>query len=120
MMAKGGGVDNLEKELHRLQRDLNSKRLNTYMEGDTSEEEMARRKERAEKMARFDEVLKLLNERDRKMAKGGMMAKGGDIYWKVTNGTRTIADFPSKKEAEKFIYEYNLKYPKAKLFTSKN
>ena len=54
----------LEKELHRLQRDLNSSRLQTYREGDNSEEEKARQRERASKLARFNEVLALLNEKD--------------------------------------------------------
>ena len=44
--SKGGEVSSLEKELHKLQWDLNSIRLLTYMEGDKSEEEIARKKER--------------------------------------------------------------------------
>lgn len=70
---KGGSVeDGLLKELHRLQRDLNSSRLRTYIEGDTSEEAMARQNERAVKLARFNEVLMLLREVDsRKYAQGG-------------------------------------------------
>ena len=73
--AKGGGTgkEELEKELHKLQRDLNSPRLSTYLEGDTSEEEVARQKERKIKKARFDEILKLLNDK---------FAKGGDIHEK--------------------------------------
>ena len=55
MMAKGG-KENLEKELRRLVRDLNSSRLRIYKEGDTSEEEMARQREREIKLARFNEV----------------------------------------------------------------
>ena len=53
--------EKLEKELHRLQRDLNSHRLLTYILGDTSEEEQDRQRERASKLARFKEVLSLLN-----------------------------------------------------------
>ena len=53
--------EKLEKELHRLQRDLNSNRLLTYIPGDTSEEEKNRQRERASKLARFKEVLSLLN-----------------------------------------------------------
>jgi hypothetical protein len=64
--AKGGSVkDNLEKELHKLQKELNSSRLRTYTEGDDSEEEMARRRERESKLVRFNEVLKTLNEIDK-------------------------------------------------------
>jgi hypothetical protein len=60
--AKGGSLkDNLEKELRKLQRELNSSRLSTYREGDDSEEEMARRRERESKLVRFNEVLKTLN-----------------------------------------------------------
>lgn len=75
--AKGGEVnknkqvDNLVKELKRLQRELNSPRLRTYMEGDTSEEQMARFKEREIKLARFNEVLELLRSQNAKYAKGG-------------------------------------------------
>lgn len=53
--------EKLEKELHRLQRDLNSNRLLTYIPGDTSEEEKNRQQERAIKLDRFKEVLGLLN-----------------------------------------------------------
>jgi hypothetical protein len=92
--AKGGEVENLEKELRKLQRELNSGRLSTYKQGDKSEEEMNRQKERAEKMARFYEVLKLLREKDNKMAKGGgidgqKIAKPSGWRWKnsaVTDG----------------------------------
>jgi hypothetical protein len=93
-MAKGGEVENLEKELRKLQRELNSGRLSTYKQGDKSEEEMNRQKERAEKMARFYEVLKLYREKDNKMAKGGgidgqKIAKPSGWRWKnsaVTDG----------------------------------
>jgi hypothetical protein len=75
-MAKGGNVtneDKLLKELYRLQRELNSGRLSTYREGDNSEEEMARQKEREVKLARFNEVLKTLRESDAKFANGGSL-----------------------------------------------
>lgn len=73
--AKGGTIEPLEKELIKLQRELNSRRLSTYTEGDTSEEEMARRREREIKLARFNEILKLLNEKDReKLSKGGSIS----------------------------------------------
>ena len=52
--------EKLEKELRRLQRDLNSPRLLTYILGDTSEEEQARQRERASKLARFNEILEVL------------------------------------------------------------
>ena len=71
MMSNGGTTQNLEKELKRLQRELNSHRLSTYMEGDYSEDEMARRREREVKLARFNEILKLLNENDDKYLNGG-------------------------------------------------
>jgi hypothetical protein len=53
-------IKETEKELRRLQRDLNSHRLLTYIEGDQSEQEQARQRERAEKLARFNEVLVIL------------------------------------------------------------
>jgi hypothetical protein len=62
--AKGGTVEeNLIKELHKLQRELNSSRLNTYIEGDNSEEEISRQAERKIKLDRFYEVLALLNDK---------------------------------------------------------
>ncbi len=70
---KGGAVSGLEKELRKLQKDLNSNRLMTYTEGDNSEEEKAREKERAVKLARFNEVLGLLREKDNKFSKGGKL-----------------------------------------------
>lgn len=54
--------EKLLKELRKLQRDLNSHRLMTYIPGDTSEEEQARKRERASKLARFNEILTLLNQ----------------------------------------------------------
>lgn len=56
--------EKLEKELRRLQRDLNSQRLSTYILGDTSDEEKARQQERANKLERFNEVLGLLHKLD--------------------------------------------------------
>ena len=53
--------DKLLKELHKLQRELNSPRLMTYILGDESEEEKNRQKERASKLARFNEILAVLN-----------------------------------------------------------
>jgi hypothetical protein len=41
------------------------------MEGDTSEQEMARQRERASKLERFNEVLRLLKENENKYADGG-------------------------------------------------
>jgi hypothetical protein len=79
-MATGGVVESLEKELRKLQRDLNSSRLRTYKEGDTSEEEMARQRERASKLARFDEVLQLLREKSSKYAIGGGVGKDIDSW----------------------------------------
>jgi hypothetical protein len=56
--------EKLEKELRRLQRDLNSQRLSTYILGDTSDNEIARQKERSSKLERFNEVLVLLRKID--------------------------------------------------------
>lgn len=56
----------LEKELSKLQRELNSTRLSTYIEGDNSDEAKANRKEREVKLARFNEVLALLNKEEPK------------------------------------------------------
>jgi len=69
--AKGGTVDDLTKELHKLQRELNSSRLSTYREGDNSPEEQARKRERESKLERFNEVLKTLNEISSKFETGG-------------------------------------------------
>jgi hypothetical protein len=54
--------ESLLKELHKLQRYLNSNRLRTYNEGDESAEEFARQRERAAKLKRFDAVRELLNQ----------------------------------------------------------
>lgn len=53
-------TEKLEKELHRLQRELNSHRLLDYIPGDTSEQEQNRQRERASKLARFNEILQVL------------------------------------------------------------
>jgi predicted ABC-type ATPase/cell division septum initiation protein DivIVA len=83
LFAKGGYVDvqaNLMKELQKLQRELNSPRLSRYTEGDDSQEEIARKRERASKLNRFNEILDLLRELEsKKMAEGGIMGKGGAI-----------------------------------------
>lgn len=92
---KGGVTDDLVKELRKLQRDLNSSRLSTYKEGDNSAEEMARQAERAAKLARFDEVLKLLRESDAKFAKGGSIGnfKIGDyVYHRKHNTIGKVID----------------------------
>lgn len=52
--------ENLIKELQKLQKSLNSNRLQTYIEGDESEEEQSRKRERAVKLNRFNEILELL------------------------------------------------------------
>ena len=54
-------TEKLEKELHRLQRELNSHRLLDYIPGDTSEQEQNRQRERSSKLARFHEILSVLN-----------------------------------------------------------
>jgi hypothetical protein len=78
--ADGGMTpkENMIKELQKLQRDLNSRRLSMYREGDTSDEEMARKREREVKLKRFNEILETLRESD-KFADGGYMATGGEI-----------------------------------------
>lgn len=76
VMKNGGVVESLEKELQRLQRDLNSSRLSTYTLGDDSEEEHARQRERESKLSRFNEVRRLLNEATSKYAKGGTIPNG--------------------------------------------
>ena len=55
-------TEKLLKELRRLQRELNSPRLMDYIEGDQSEQEMNRQRERASKLARFNDILNTLNK----------------------------------------------------------
>lgn len=90
-MATGGGVGDLEKELRKLQRDLNSSRLLTYVEGDKSEGEMARKRERDVKLARFNEVLRLLGEKDKKSS-GGSTPLTAKEYFQSLN----LAELPGK------------------------
>lgn len=81
MMAKGGNVSTKEKlikELQKLQTQLNSSRLSTYKDGDNSEEEISRQIERKAKLDRFNEILEVLKEYDKNMAKGGKVRKK---YW---------------------------------------
>lgn len=81
--AKGGYVDvkeNLIKELGRLQRQLNSDRLRVFKE-DGSTEEMERQRERASKKARFDDILKTLNE----IESNEKMAMGGEVFYKESH-----------------------------------
>ncbi len=54
--------EKLLKELRRLQRELNSPRLRTYILGDTSPEEISRKQERESKLNRFNEILTTLNK----------------------------------------------------------
>ncbi len=54
-------TEKLLKELRKLQRELNSPRLQTYIEGDDSEQEANRKRERESKLARFNEILGTLN-----------------------------------------------------------
>jgi len=70
-LAGGGEIESLKKELFRLQRELNSSRLQTYRLGDVSQEAIDRKKEREVKLARFNEVLKQLRESDAKFELGG-------------------------------------------------
>lgn len=47
------------KELHKLQRELNSPRLRTYIEGQRDQDI---ERERAVKLSRFNEILTILNK----------------------------------------------------------
>ena len=107
--AKGGSIESLEKELRRLQRELNSHRLSTYMEGDTSEEEMARTREREAKLARFNEILKLLREHDsKKFAKGGGVGETTQVYGKYkNNNTDEPYIFSSNSKGLDFLTNHN-------------
>jgi hypothetical protein len=89
-MAKGGmtAQESLLKELNRLRRDLNSSRLSTYIEGDTSDEEVQRKRERESKMKRFNEVLETLRELDaNKYATGGNVMNNQDAENAIFNAT---------------------------------
>jgi len=105
--AKGGYVDvqaNLMKELQKLQRDLNSRRLSTYMEGDNSEEEIARQRERAAKLARFNEILDLLRELESKK-----MADGGAIGFEALS-EKVAARYVGEKVKPQYQDEYGKTY----------
>lgn len=100
--AKGGYVDiegKLLKELQKLQRDLNSSRLQTYIEGDNSEEAMANKRERASKMARFNEVLAMLNDIQAKR-KDGKFARGGVVVTSI----KEIPNFQEELNAGRITY----------------
>jgi hypothetical protein len=91
--AHGGKLpaDNLEKELHKLQRELNSDRLLTYTKGDTSEEEMARQKERETKHARFNEVLRLLNSGKKTEKESPRKYHGRNLYTNFAGGGNNLS-----------------------------
>jgi len=100
--AKGGYVDvegKLLKELQKLQRDLNSSRLQTYIEGDNSEEAMANKRERASKLARFNEVLAMLNDIQAKR-KDGKFARGGVVVTSI----KDIPNFQEELNAGRITY----------------
>jgi hypothetical protein len=92
----------LEKELHRLQRDLNSSRLQTYIEGDNSEEEKARQRERTSKIIRMNEVLSLLNEieigKENKMTNESEFSK--DELNRLIRSFEEINDFYEENKKE--------------------
>jgi len=107
LFARGGYVDvqaNLMKELQKLQRDLNSQRLSTYMEGDNSEEEIARQRERAAKLARFNEILDLLRELESKK-----MADGGAIGFEALS-EKVAARYVGEKVKPQYQDEYGKTY----------
>ena len=100
-MAKGGQVDPLEKRVQKLQRELNSPRLRTFIEGDDSEEQKAREKEREEKLKEFYEVLAELRQKD------AVMAKGGALYHRLMPGDEVLEiykDYLIIENDEDFIY----------------
>ena len=101
---EGGGIVNLEKELHKLQRDLNSSRLQTYIEGDNSEGAMALKKEREVKLARFNEVLQLLRAKD-EYKKGGAIKDPQTIN--DIRETDSFAYARGEKELNEIFNEYN-------------
>jgi predicted ABC-type ATPase len=121
LFAKGGYVDlqaNLMKELQKLQRELNSPRLSRYTEGDNSQEEIARKRERASKLNRFNEILDLLRELEsKKMAKGGamehMVFKGDKVLAIHRNmvivesdlGSINVLDFRTEPIARRILVE---------------
>jgi hypothetical protein len=107
--ANGGNMSNEEKllkELRSLQRDLNSSRLGTYIEGDNSEEQKERNKEREVKLARFNEVLKTLRESDAKFADGGSLPFMTDPNFGDFQNTGAFADggYFDKLEEVKFVF----------------
>jgi hypothetical protein len=115
-MAKGGNItpkEKMIKELQKLQRELNSSRLSQYREGDESDNEKSRQRERASKLARFNEILDVLHQDDNKMADGGMMAKGGNVVGK-SGSTYKLEMWDSfddmvheKKKPYKIVYSEN-------------
>ena len=102
---------NLENELHKLQRDLNSSRLSTYREGDNSEEEKARQKERAVKLARFNEVLALLNAD----SKNDKYIEKKDASIPKSADTKELHNIVRRLNTAKFQFEftYGVPYPDA-------
>lgn len=109
--AGGGNIeDKLLKELHKLQSDLGSARLSHYREGDTSEEEMARKRERESKLVRFNEVLALLHElEDKKSTGGSMYAPGGNSEsdnapFKVLSPSRITESYLGQLGTSKVAY----------------
>ena len=103
--AKGGNVNPLEKELHKLQKELNSSRLSTYRQGDNSTEEQNRQKERAAKLVRFNQVLAMLREDEITGEREGERKAGMDNYAK---GGKTASSKPkmvrTQFEEEEFEY----------------
>jgi hypothetical protein len=109
--AKGGMTeeDKLLKELRKLQRELNSPRLQKYTLGDTSDAEKARQEEREVKAKRFYEILEILRKTDsKKYAKGGqttesaikiLMTEEPKVWDKF--GFRSGSDIRASKEKTK-------------------
>ena len=115
----GGNVSNTDKlikELQKLQRDLISSRLSTYREGDTSDEEIARQRERESKIARFNEVLKELRESDAKLAEGGSLPFMTDPNFGNFQNTGMFEDGGSVTAVTDAIFYPNAK--KGKISTS--
>ena len=122
---KDGGLTSkqkLEKELQTLQRQINSSRLSTYREGDTSPEEMDRQRERTSKLQRFSEILLILRGENNRTYAGGGSTQKDPIFWIMTttnsNGTPikfsvmrgdylTQFQYKSKEDAEAKVNTLN-------------
>lgn len=100
LFAKGGMTeeDKLLKELKKLQRELNSRRLQTYTLGDTSDSEKARQAEREVKAKRFYEILEILRKIDsKKYAKGGEVGSA-EKFWNELSSKEKMEWLKKRKD----------------------